>query len=59
MVQKHRVLEHPGAKAITFCGSPYYMSPEMFQCKPYDSKESKMFQNKICYSKVTKLLYAM
>ncbi|XP_056001883.1 uncharacterized protein LOC125654014 [Ostrea edulis] len=33
-----KVLERPTAKAVTFCGSPYYMSPEIFACKPYDSK---------------------
>ncbi|XP_071170069.1 serine/threonine-protein kinase Nek5-like [Mytilus edulis] len=33
-----KVLERPNAKAVTFCGSPYYMSPEIFACKPYDSK---------------------
>ncbi|KAK3585913.1 hypothetical protein CHS0354_038450 [Potamilus streckersoni] len=33
-----KVLENPNAKAVTFCGSPYYMSPEIFSCKPYDSK---------------------
>ena len=33
-----RVLERPNAKAVTFCGSPYYMSPEIFSCKPYDEK---------------------
>ncbi|KAL3852849.1 hypothetical protein ACJMK2_016462 [Sinanodonta woodiana] len=33
-----RVLERPNAKAVTFCGSPYYMSPEIFSCMPYDSK---------------------
>ncbi|KAK3585914.1 hypothetical protein CHS0354_038451 [Potamilus streckersoni] len=33
-----KVLEKPNAKAVTFCGSPYYMSPEIFSCKPYDSK---------------------
>ncbi|XP_033744357.1 serine/threonine-protein kinase Nek6-like [Pecten maximus] len=33
-----KVLERPNAKAVTFCGSPYYMSPELFACKPYDSK---------------------
>ena len=35
-----RVLERPNAKAVTFCGSPYYMSPEIFSCKPYDAKVS-------------------
>lgn len=33
-----KVLERPTQKAVTFCGSPYYMSPEIFACKPYDSK---------------------
>lgn len=33
-----KVLERPTAKAVTFCGSPYYMSPEIFACKPYDTK---------------------
>lgn len=33
-----KVLERPNAKAVTFCGSPYYMSPEIFSCKPYDEK---------------------
>ncbi|KAK3101164.1 hypothetical protein FSP39_001442 [Pinctada imbricata] len=33
-----KVLERPTAMAVTFCGSPYYMSPEIFACKPYDSK---------------------
>ena len=33
-----KVLERPNAKAVTFCGSPYYMSPELFACKPYDNK---------------------
>ncbi|XP_060062902.1 serine/threonine-protein kinase Nek3-like [Ylistrum balloti] len=33
-----KVLERPNAKAVTFCGSPYYMSPELFACKPYDAK---------------------
>ena len=33
-----KVLERPNAKAVTFCGSPYYMSPEIFACKPYDNK---------------------
>nr|XP_034305354.1 serine/threonine-protein kinase Nek3 isoform X2 [Crassostrea gigas] len=33
-----KVLEKPTQKAVTFCGSPYYMSPEIFACKPYDSK---------------------
>ncbi|KAK3585915.1 hypothetical protein CHS0354_038452 [Potamilus streckersoni] len=33
-----KILENPNAKAVTFCGSPYYMSPEIFSCKPYDSK---------------------
>lgn len=33
-----KVLERPSAKAVTFCGSPYYMSPEIFSCKPYDFK---------------------
>ena len=35
---QYRVLERPNAKAVTFCGSPYYMSPEIFSCKPYDEK---------------------
>ncbi|XP_078320634.1 uncharacterized protein LOC144617592 isoform X2 [Crassostrea virginica] len=33
-----KVLERSSQRAETFCGSPYYMSPEMFACKPYDSK---------------------
>lgn len=33
-----KVLERPNAKAVTFCGSPYYMSPELFACRPYDAK---------------------
>ncbi|KAL3852847.1 hypothetical protein ACJMK2_016460 [Sinanodonta woodiana] len=33
-----KILEKPNAKAVTFCGSPYYMSPEIFSCLPYDNK---------------------
>lgn len=34
----YRVLESSMQKALTNCGTPYYMSPEIHACKPYNSK---------------------
>ncbi|XP_060565585.1 serine/threonine-protein kinase Nek1-like [Ruditapes philippinarum] len=48
-----KVLERPNAKAVTFCGSPYYMSPEIFSCKPYDSKSDIWALGVIVYEMAT------
>lgn len=42
-----RVLESPTQKALSFRGSPYYMSPEIYACKPYNSKVRKLPQKDI------------
>lgn len=48
-----KVLERPNSKAVTFCGSPYYMSPEIFSCKPYDSKSDIWALGVIVYEMAT------
>ncbi|XP_071124258.1 serine/threonine-protein kinase Nek3-like [Mytilus edulis] len=49
----HKVLERPNAKAVTFCGSPYYMSPEIFACKPYDTKSDIWAMGVVIYEMST------
>nr|XP_022292252.1 uncharacterized protein LOC111103347 isoform X3 [Crassostrea virginica] len=49
-----KVLERSSQRAETFCGSPYYMSPEMFACKPYDSK-SDIWALGVCVYEMTTL----
>lgn len=48
-----KVLERPNAKAVTFCGSPYYMSPEIFACKPYDTKSDIWAMGVVIYEMST------
>ncbi|KAL3852850.1 hypothetical protein ACJMK2_016463 [Sinanodonta woodiana] len=48
-----KILENPNAKALTFCGSPYYMSPEIFSCLPYDSKSDIWALGVIAYEMST------
>jgi len=48
-----KVLERPSAKAVTFCGSPYYMSPEIFSAKPYGIKSDIWALGVIVYEMAT------
>ncbi|KAH3827827.1 hypothetical protein DPMN_129770 [Dreissena polymorpha] len=48
-----KVLEKPSQKAVTFCGSPYYMSPEIFSCKPYGDKSDIWALGVIVYEMAT------
>lgn len=49
-----KVLEKPNQKAKTFCGTPYYMSPEIYDNKPYDSK-SDIWAFGVCAYEMTTL----
>lgn len=49
-----KVLESSMQKALTNCGTPYYMSPEIHACKPYNSK-SDIWAMGVCVYEMTTL----
>ncbi|XP_063432164.1 uncharacterized protein LOC134714658 [Mytilus trossulus] len=48
-----KVLDRRQSKAVTMCGTPSYMSPEIFQGKPYDTKSDIWSMGVVVYEMTT------
>ncbi|CAC5395201.1 NEK1_4_5 [Mytilus coruscus] len=48
-----KVLDRRNSKAVTMCGTPSYMSPEIFQFKPYDTKSDIWALGVVVYEMTT------
>lgn len=53
MILHWQVLEHTQANAKTSVGTPYYMSPELCQHRPYDGKSDMWAIGCVCYELCT------